>query len=231
MDIKKDVIGIVGGMGSYATLNIFERILNAFDAEKEWERPRIIIDNYCTLPSRSRALLYNEKKDIVINGLANSVKNLIYCGANIIILGSNTAHLFLNDIIKITPENGRYIVNIIEKCAEDLSKQNVKEITLLGTDATVDLGMYETTLNARKISIKLPSAEKQKRVAEFIEIVKQNAVTDNAVKEFAGFLSDIYTDVIVLGCTELPVLYQKCLKIAKTVFDPIESVIKFLKEE
>ena len=101
----------------------------------------------------------------------------------------------------------------------------------MGTDATVDLGMYETTLNARKISIKLPSAEKQKRVAEFIEIVKQNAVTDNAVKEFAGFLSDIDTDVIVLGCTELPVLYQKCLKIAKTVFDPIESVIKFLKEE
>lgn len=231
MDIKKDVIGIVGGMGSYATLNIFERILNAFDAEKEWERPRIIIDNYCTLPSRSRALLYNEKKDVVINGLANSVKNLIYCGANIIILGSNTAHLFLNDILKITPENGKYIVNIIEKCAEDLSKQNIKEVTLLGTDATVDLGMYETTLNARKISIKLPSDEKQKRVAEFIEIVKQNAVTDNAVKEFAGFLSDIDTDVIVLGCTELPVLYQKCLKIAKTVFDPIDSVIKFLKEE
>ena len=36
MDIKKDVIGIVGGMGSYATLNIFKRILDSFEAEKEY---------------------------------------------------------------------------------------------------------------------------------------------------------------------------------------------------
>ena len=38
-----DVIGVVGGMGSYATLNFFGRLLDAFPATKEWERPRIII--------------------------------------------------------------------------------------------------------------------------------------------------------------------------------------------
>ena len=40
-----ETIGIVGGMGSYATLDFFRRILDAFPAEKEWDRPRIVIDN------------------------------------------------------------------------------------------------------------------------------------------------------------------------------------------
>ena len=48
----RDVIGILGGMGSYATLHFFEAILNAFPAEKEWDRPRVLIDNRCTMPSR-----------------------------------------------------------------------------------------------------------------------------------------------------------------------------------
>ena len=48
----KMVIGIVGGMGSYATLHFFQKLLEATPAEKEWDRPRIIIDNRCTMPSR-----------------------------------------------------------------------------------------------------------------------------------------------------------------------------------
>lgn len=56
-----ETIGIVGGMGSYATLDFFRRLLNAFPAEREWDRPRIVIDNRCTMPSRVHAILYNEQ--------------------------------------------------------------------------------------------------------------------------------------------------------------------------
>ena len=60
-------IGILGGMGSYATLHFFSRILDAFPAEKEWERPRVIIDNRCTMPSRVRAYLYGERKQELVD--------------------------------------------------------------------------------------------------------------------------------------------------------------------
>ena len=58
-----NTIGILGGMGSYATVDLFRRLVDAFPAEKEWDRPRIIIDNNCTMPSRVRAILYNEKRN------------------------------------------------------------------------------------------------------------------------------------------------------------------------
>ena len=52
--MKKDdfVIGVLGGMGTYATIHLFREYADLFPAEKEWDRPRIIIDNRCTMPSR-----------------------------------------------------------------------------------------------------------------------------------------------------------------------------------
>ena len=57
------VIGVLGGMGTYATINLFQEYANVFKAIKEWDRPRIIIDNRCTMPSRVRAYLYHENVD------------------------------------------------------------------------------------------------------------------------------------------------------------------------
>ena len=40
--MKDLVIGVLGGMGTYATINLFKQYAKIFPAEKEWERPRII---------------------------------------------------------------------------------------------------------------------------------------------------------------------------------------------
>ena len=80
-------IGILGGMGSYATCGIFRRLLDAFPAEKEWERPRILIDNNCTMPSRVRAILYGENEERLIREMSESVDSLIRAGADKIIIG------------------------------------------------------------------------------------------------------------------------------------------------
>lgn len=228
MDIRKDVIGIVGGMGSYAALNIFKRILDAFEANKEWDRPRIIIDNYATLPSRSRALLYNEQYDVVLNGLSNSVKNLIHAGANIIILGSSTGHLFLEEIYKKVPESRGLIVNFIELLGKDVKKENIKEVLLLGTEATVDFNIYKNHLSG--IKVLTPSEEKVKEINYFIEVVKQNIIKDEDITNFKQLLISFKADNIILGCTELPVLYEKIVEnININVFDPINSFINYLK--
>jgi aspartate racemase len=228
MDIKNDVIGIVGGMGSYATLNIFKRILDSFEAKKEWDRPRIIIDNVCTLPSRSRALLYNENYEEVASGLADSVKNLIRSGATIIILGSNTGHLFLDEIYARVPNAKDYIVNFIELMGHDVKNAGLDEVLLLGTEATVDFNIYKNNLSTVKVNT--PSKEIVQAVNVFIEAVKQNNITQNTVADFKKLLQGLDYKNIILGCTELPVLYEKIeAEIGKNIFDPINSFINYLK--
>lgn len=73
-------LGIIGGMGSFATVDFFRRIVEAFPAEKEWERPHIIVDNFCTMPSRVRAILYNERREELVNDLSESTINMLRGG-------------------------------------------------------------------------------------------------------------------------------------------------------
>ena len=71
---KKDfVIGVLGGMGTYATINMFKQYADIFAAEKEWDRPRIIIDNRCTMPSRVRAAIYNENVEQLVEQMSDSL--------------------------------------------------------------------------------------------------------------------------------------------------------------
>ena len=114
-------VGIVGGMGSYATVDFFRRIINAFPAQKEWERPRIIVDNFCTMPSRVRAILYNERRDELIEDLCSSVRNLLNAGAERIIFACNTSHVFIPEVILRVPECRDKIINLIEACAREIS--------------------------------------------------------------------------------------------------------------
>ena len=104
MNRKSQVIGVLGGMGTYATIHLFRQYAEVFPAEREWERPRIMIDNRCTMPSRVRAALYGEDREQLISEMSDSVSHLIKSGCDRILLACNTAHLFLSDLYDRVPE-------------------------------------------------------------------------------------------------------------------------------
>lgn len=79
-------IGVLGGMGTYATIHLFKQYAEIFPAKKEWDRPRIVIDNRCTMPSRVRAFLYNENVDQLVAEMADSMQYLTDARCNRIIL-------------------------------------------------------------------------------------------------------------------------------------------------
>ena len=83
------VIGVLGGMGTYATIQLFKQYAQVFPAEKEWDRPRIVIDNRCTMPSRVLAYLHHEKEEELIEQMSDSMQHLVDAGASHIILACN----------------------------------------------------------------------------------------------------------------------------------------------
>lgn len=233
-DIPTEVIGVVGGFGSYATLDFFNRLLESFPAKKEWERPRILIDNYCTLPSRVRGILYHENEEEIINGLVSTIKNLINAGATKIIITCNTAHYYLNDVYDVLPESKKYIVNIIEELAIHLHKNEIKEVSLIATEGTIQSKIYQKTFEKYNIEINSPDEEKFFEMRELIEIVKQNKEVNSKVKQnFLSLLKDQKNNSVILGCTEFPVLYKYIEEDVKkeniTIYDPLESAILKIK--
>ena len=132
------VIGVLGGMGTYATINLFNEYAKVFPAVKEWERPRIIIDNRPTMPSRVRAYLYNEKVDQLVNEMSESLNNLSNNGCTRIILACMTSHLFLDNIYEKYPLLKDKILNLIENAAIEINKDKVKEVYLLGSEGNIE---------------------------------------------------------------------------------------------
>ncbi len=225
------VIGVLGGMGTYATLHLFRQYAAVFPAGKEWERPRILIDNRCTMPSRVRAALYGENREHLILEMTDSVGSLIKSGCSRIILACNTAHLFLSDIYARLPEAEGKILNLIEVCADVLSEKKVREVLLLASEGTIDSGIWQEACRMRGIRCETPAKEEYPLIRNCIEAVKRNEYTDDVRAAFSEFLHR--NTACVLGCTELPVLYEKYQDscIGTEVYDPVLITLTEMRKE
>ncbi len=230
---KNIVIGVLGGMGTYATIHLFQQYAHIFQAEKEWERPRIVIDNRCTMPSRVRAFLYNENVNMLIDEMADSMQGLIRSGCNRIILACNTSHLFLPWIFQKYPELEKscVVVNIIYNCINQINIDGLREVYLLGSEGTIESSIYQDALQKYNIKCVVPRKNEYTKIRKCIESVKQNKYTEETKKEFINLI--LSHENCILGCTELPILYEKYyseLK-SKKVYDPLWLALEALKEE
>ena len=236
MKREEFTIGVLGGMGTYATIHLFQQYAEVFPAVKEWDRPRMIIDNRCTMPSRVRALLYNENRDELVSDMAGSIRFLIQGGAQWIVLACNTSHLFLEDVYQIVPEARNKVLNIIDACVDEIKNHDVTEVSLLATEGTIISGVYNKKLEEVGIKCILPSEKDYSGLRECIEAVKQNKYDENVYKLFASFVNR--RSSCILGCTELPILYEKSKHLihAKDIYDPLWIALnrihdKYVEEE
>lgn len=225
-----ETIGIIGGMGSYATCDFFRRILDAFPAEKEWDRPRILIDNRCTMPSRVRAILYQENTAAVIGELASAAKGLLGCGADHLIFACNTSHVFLEDVFRLVPEAEPKTVHIIDTLAQQMHKAGVRSAYLIATEGTLQSNIYQLFFERYGIALDVPGPACWAQLREFIETVKRGQVDRMARERFGEFCRGIPNENIILGCTEFPVLLSAGITDGgKRLWDPLDSAIERIK--
>ena len=230
--MKDLVIGVLGGMGTYATVHFFQQYADVFEAKKKFDRPRIIIDNRCTMPSRVRAFLYNEKVDELINEMTDSMQNLVDSGCTHIVLACNTSHLFLPEIYKKVPSLENKVVNIIKQCVSTIQNDGVKEVYLLGSEGTIDSSIYQNALEKYGIKCIVPKKDEYRLIRQCIEAVKQNKYNEDTKNIFVELVNRY--DTCILGCTELPILYDRYksdIAKSKKIYDPLLLVLKRLKEE
>ena len=229
----QDVIGVLGGMGSFATLHFFEALLKAFPAQKEWDRPRILIDNRCTMPSRVRAVLEGYQYDRLVTELTDSVSSLLRAGATKIILACNTSHCFLPDVYRNVPEAEGKIVSIIDACCERIAAAGEKEVSLIASEGTIQSGVFAKGLAPYGIQVRSPENEQYLMQRELIEAVKQDKITDETIQKFIALVKSFSGDALILGCTEFPVLFSRVPAGAFDgirIYDPLLCAIDALQK-
>lgn len=233
----RDAIGIVGGMGSLATAAFFTALVRAFPGEKEWDRPRIVVDNACQMPSRVRAILYGEKREELERQLAGHMAGLVGLGCTDLVLCCNTSHAFVPQVLPLARElcQGRAfrLWHILDILGESLGQRGIREVSLIATEGTLEVGIYPQTLEKYGIAVRGVGPDTYPLLRELIEAVKQNGINAAMLSRFADLLRSQPCRDVVLGCTEFPVLREALgaareAELGVRLHDPLQATAQAL---
>lgn len=203
----KKAIGIVGGMGPEATLDLFGKLIRHTDAACDAEHIRVYIDCHTGVPDRTRAIL--EGGESPVPYIAESVEKLAAMGAELLLIPCNTSHYYYDEIAALSPVP---VMHMIRTTAEALKAEGVRRVGILATDGTLRSGVYQRELSACGIASVCPEGEDQVAVMRLIyDGIKANAPTFDtaAVRRAIDTLRAQGAERIVLGCTELPVAFAR----------------------
>jgi len=223
-------------MGSVATAGFFSALVRAFPGEKEWDRPRIVVDNACQMPSRVRALLYGEDRDELVSQLAVHIAGLVNLGCTDIVLCCNTSHVFLPEALPAARERCegkpfklRHILRIL---GEDLRERGIGQVSLLATEGTLDAGIYPAVLSEYGVAVDCEGNHIHPQLRTLIEAVKRDQVDNVSLSQFIALVNRQAQRDVVLGCTEFPILRDRLgerkSELRAVLHDPLEATIREL---
>ena len=203
----KKTIGIIGGMGPLATCDLLRKIIDVTDAACDQDHGHVLIDNNTNIPDRTAAILHGGQDPVP--ELAKSAGRLKEAGADVLIMPCNTAHYFYD---RFAPAAGVPVLHMIRETAASLSRQGRRCVGLLATDGTVQSGVYGDAFAQAGIDMLTPDAAGQQAV---MDVIYKGVKAGNMQIDLTGFekaMDDLLArgaEVLVLGCTELPVAFQE----------------------
>jgi aspartate racemase len=210
-------LGIIGGLGPATTAHFYLEVV--FGCSKILgQRPQILISNVA-IPLSIEQELITEAKNAkgILPFLLASAKQLEDGGADVIVIPCNTVHTFISEIRASTNVP---VLSIIEETAKFLEKENVKEIGILSTKATIKNKLFHKELHQRGIRIKIPDHANQQTIGGIIH----RLVCDEHTKEdrsiFTDILQELNVDTALLACTDLQLLHPKVKGVK--IFDTLQ---------
>ncbi|MEW9668318.1 aspartate/glutamate racemase family protein [Ammoniphilus sp. 3BR4] len=216
------IIGILGGMGPLATVDLVNKIIMNTPAKVDQDHLRMIIYNNPKIPSRNEAILFNGKNPLP--ELIKTAKMIEYAGADFIIMPCNTAHNWYHEVkshVKIP------FYDMIENTVCEIMNSNIplNSVLLLATEAMITRGLYQKAFQSLGAHIWIPNPLEQEVISKGIGKVKALQVDSNSyidqINEMIGSYKVKGIQAIIGGCTEIPLLFpyldQQIIKIDPTL--------------
>ncbi len=203
-------IGLIGGMSWESTVSYY-RIIN----ETVKEELGGLHSAKCLLYSVDFAEIeaYQAAGQWEAAGavLAAAAASLEKAGADFIVIGTNTMHKVapqIQDAVNIP------ILHIAEATADELIKNDVSTVALLGTKYTMTQDFYKSKLIQRGIDVLIPDEADIEIVNTVIyDELCLGIISDESRTQYLRILNGLAqrgAQAAVLGCTEIGLLVSQC---------------------
>lgn len=228
-------IGLVGGMGPYAGLDLLKKVYDNVDVHSDQGYPDVMLISASRLiPDRSAYIKKPDTENPAV-GISYCVRKLAEMGATHIGVSCNTAHApIIMDEVRNYIERERLSVSLLSIVDETRAHiaRHVRpgRVALFATEGTYRSGIYRDAFGdddrfeivepeddekqliwdaiySREFGIKSMSSPVQAQAVENFRVVAERMIERDGI------------DTFIMGCTEIP-LGMNRLKLPATLIDP-----------
>lgn len=204
-------IGILGGLGPQATMDLERRIHKA----SQELIPQFVNRGYPPLAVhyfRDAPMVLNENGDVpdVLEPSPGLLAAATHLGqvADFLIIASNTPHFFVQQIEEAA---GKPVLSIVDLVIGEIKRRQPKKVGVLAIGETLQHRLYQNPLDELGIPWETITEDMSSRLDDSIYAFMEGKVgggLGNAVSDAVLYLREQkHIDVIIFGCTELPLLY------------------------
>jgi aspartate racemase len=205
-------IGVIGGVGPAATVDFLGKIISNTTAERDQDHLKLIVDHNPQIPDRT-ANLVGDGADPTL-ALYAACKRLEANNAALIAIPCNTAHAYVE---RIQPHLSIPIVNMLYLTIAQIGQHYGRAATvgLLATSGTISCGVYHDVAREAGVQLIVPDTPHQALVMRAIygpQGVKAGHLDGLCKQDLMQALHHLVArgaTVIILGCTELPLLLPR----------------------
>ena len=213
----KAMIGIIGGMGPYAGVDLVQKIFDLTKADTDQDHLSVsMLSVPKSIPDRTEFLLSKSEINPAL-AIADIICSLYKQGATIIGMPCNTAHAepIFNEIVNKIPTEVN-LVHMINEAADFINEKypSVKNVGILSTTGTFITNVYPKCLskhglNGIQVSEEIQNTHINPAIYNLSYGIKahSNPVNQKAIDSLnkgVKYLIKKDAEVIILGCTEIP---------------------------
>ena len=214
--MKQYRIGILGGMGPLAGVELQRLIVELTPAQRDQDHIQVIAFTNPQVPDRTESLA-QDGGEAFLEGIRQSLPVLTAAGADVIAIPCNTTHSRLSDIRAVSPVP---VVDMVGLAFPEIAKGEGC-IALLATRGSLQSGVYH--LRRPDFPWILPTSEQEEKIMEVIYGIKggQKEHVLPMLEEVMADLKSRGATRFLLGCTELSLLYTEVVGKGYGVIDPL----------
>ena len=215
----KPTIGIIGGCGPLATVDIEHKILKA---TQRLFHP-LVDQDYFNLIVYNRTQFY-DRNDAITFGQGNLFDEYLHCtnalislGVNIILIACQTAHVYLP---KLQNHTKIPIIDIVQETSQYTSKisPHISKVGILSTEATQREKLYHESLAPYGIEVVPTPPHIQNKLMEAIYIIKTGV---NLVDKPSVIVNEHYSTINEEKYSDLKSHPYRKILLQKTIPNPI----------
>jgi aspartate racemase len=205
--MHEKVVGIIGGMGPEATVDLMVRVIKATHAFDDIDHVRLVVDSNPKVPSRIKALI-EKTGESPLPCLQEMARKLAAWGVDFLAIPCNTAHFYHPGIQAAVAIP---VLNMIDLAVERVSSENpgLETVGLLASTAVLDLRLYEKRFAEKGASLISPTDSLQREVMAAIRKIKTSNYGQEVVAVIQAAADDMVgrgARALLVACTELSII-------------------------